>query len=105
MDLAVVICSRNGQRMLADVIAAAKTSLDAAGGGRLLLIDSASTDSTAEVMRGVADAEVITLERPGQSRARNAAFAAANGSAVLFTDDDVLVPTNWVRALSLPLSG
>lgn len=101
--MTVAICSQNGERMLSEVIEAAKTSLHSAGGGRLLLVDSASTDRTSQVMRAAGGADVLTVSTPGQSRARNAALAASQGTLVLFTDDDVIVPARWVSDLSAPL--
>jgi len=103
----VIICSRNGERMLARSIERVLASLEDAGGGELILVDSASTDGTLAVMRAVqADprTSVIALPAAGQAIARNAGLCAAQGEVVLFTDDDVLVPVHWVAALSAPLA-
>ncbi len=42
---------------------------------------------------------VITEPRPGISAARNAGVAAAKGEIVAFTDDDVRVDAQWLRAI------
>jgi len=42
----------------------------------------------------------VRAARPGISAARNAGVEAARGDIVAFTDDDVRVDTNWLRALA-----
>jgi glycosyltransferase involved in cell wall biosynthesis len=42
---------------------------------------------------------VIREERPGVSMARNAGLAQAKGAIVAFTDDDVRVDREWLRAI------
>ncbi|MCC8908834.1 GT2 family glycosyltransferase [Curtobacterium sp. 320] len=46
--------------------------------------------------RGV---RLVTERRPGLSAGRNAGVAAARGEVVAFTDDDVRVDPQWLRAL------
>jgi glycosyltransferase involved in cell wall biosynthesis len=41
---------------------------------------------------------LISQPVPGLSNARNAAVAAATGEYMVWTDDDVLVESNWLRA-------
>ncbi|PRY67030.1 glycosyl transferase family 2 [Glaciihabitans tibetensis] len=42
---------------------------------------------------------IVRAERPGISSARNAGLAAATGDVVAFTDDDVRVEPDWLRAI------
>lgn len=45
------------------------------------------------------DVRLVTERRPGLSAGRNAGVAAARGEVVAFTDDDVSVDPQWLRAL------
>ena len=58
----------------------------------LLVIDDASTDNTAEVVRQVAEKEqrirLIKAEHGGVSKARNLGMDSANGEYLLFLDSD-----------------
>jgi glucosyl-3-phosphoglycerate synthase len=55
---------------------------------QVLVVDSASTDDTAEVA-AEAGAEVIGVERPGKGRALAAGLAASSGELVVFLDADL----------------
>ena len=70
-------------------------------------MDNGSTDNTAEVVRTlkIANMPVILIDepRPGLSVARNRALAAAHGHILLFTDDDVRLPTDWIQGMCAPI--
>jgi glycosyltransferase involved in cell wall biosynthesis len=68
-------------------------------------VDSASTDASGEIMRAVRSPDVsfVRVAAPGLARAQNAGWPAAAGKAVLFTDDDVVVPPAWAERMSPPL--
>src|SRR5579863_1435669 len=46
---------------------------------------------------------VIRVERRGKSRAANAALEVARGQVLLFLDDDIRVPRNWLPEMSRPI--
>lgn len=70
----------------------------------LIVVDNNSTDDTQTIVleRAAADSRLrYVLERAqGLSHARNAGIAAARGSILTFTDDDVRVPSDWVSAVA-----
>jgi glycosyltransferase involved in cell wall biosynthesis len=104
--ISVVICSHNGERLLEAVIASVRHTLADAGGGELILVNSASTDGTLRIMDRAASTEsatVLSVLESGAARARNAGWEAAAGDVVLFTDDDVIVPVKWAAMLTAPL--
>jgi GT2 family glycosyltransferase len=107
--ISVIICSRN---RASDLTA----TLDSLLQVRLpdvpvevILVDSASTDDTPAIIRKWAAAnpqfrvEGLHVRTPGKSVALNAALAHAQGDALLFSDDDVRFPSDWIRALASPL--
>jgi glucosyl-dolichyl phosphate glucuronosyltransferase len=71
------------------------------------VIDNASTDGTAELVKssvvGGLTVRYVYEPRQGQSFARNAALAAARGRIIMFTDDDVRPPRDWIEGMCVPL--
>ena len=67
----------------------------------LIVVDNRCTDSTPDVLLRHADHLPIRRvyeEQQGHSVSRNAAVRAARGRLLLWTDDDVLVDPQWVKA-------
>jgi glycosyltransferase involved in cell wall biosynthesis len=56
-------------------------------------------DFLPDLLHGRDNFRVVTQRRPGISAARNAGAAAAAGDIVVFTDDDVQVDREWLRAI------
>lgn len=73
----------------------------------LLVVDNGSTDATAAVARAESPAHLssryIFEPRRGKGYAYNAAIAAARGEIILFTDDDVHLPENWIEGMCEPI--
>ncbi|HEV8337656.1 MAG TPA: glycosyltransferase [Candidatus Polarisedimenticolia bacterium] len=96
--ISVAVCTRNRPALLS-------RCLESLGGLRpapleILIVDQSDGDASARI------AEQAALHLPGLrrlatptrglSRARNAALGEARGEIVAFTDDDCLVPADWV---------
>lgn len=73
----------------------------------LLLVDNASTDATPELMHAFNHPEmpvrVVREEKQGLSHARNRGVEEARGRALLFTDDDVRFPGDWIEGMGQPI--
>ncbi len=73
----------------------------------VVVVDNGSVDRTAEVLDSLAaDYPVLRVlfePVPGQCRALNRALAMIGSEAVLFTDDDVVVPVSWVDDMAGPI--
>lgn len=104
----IIICTRNRAEHLRKTL----LSIDALripNGLRvnLLVIDNASTDHTSEVVRncGVKNMPVAYLVEPkrGLVHARNLALENTCADLLLWTDDDVRVPQDWVECMTEPL--
>jgi GT2 family glycosyltransferase len=98
MKLSVLICTRNRAKSLAATLERFFAQRFAGDYEyELLIVDNASTDETKKVAERFASRVRYLFEnRPGLSRARNAAIKAAQGEILVFTDDDVLVAENWL---------
>lgn len=100
--VSVVVCTRNRADELTEC-------LDRLGalqhpGLEVLIVDNApSDDSTRVVFDEVVGSDprfrYVREPRPGLSCARNRGLAEATGRHVIYTDDDVRVDADWVRAL------
>ncbi len=72
-----------------------------------VIIDNRSTDETPEVIHN-AHSPVMPIRylhepRPGKSHALNRALAATQSDILLFTDDDIRFPTDWIERMCLPI--
>ncbi|HXH20992.1 MAG TPA: glycosyltransferase family 2 protein [Dehalococcoidia bacterium] len=105
MNLSVVLCTYNRAAELEETLTAlAAQRVPAHIRWELVLVNNNSTDETEALCRRFAAAApmpVLYLFEPeqGLSRARNTGVAAAGGSVIAFTDDDVSPPPDWVAKL------
>ena len=71
----------------------------------VLVVDNRpGTGGTRDVVRDFPAVHLIEERRPGLSYARNAGFAAARGEIVVATDDDVVMPPDWIEKLVAPFA-
>lgn len=100
--VSVIIPVRNGERTLARAIdSALGQTFD--GGVEVIVINNASTDATAEIIRGYGDRIIAVYEPiPGPARARNVAIFVARGEYLAFLDaDDEWMPEKLARIMPL----
>jgi glycosyltransferase involved in cell wall biosynthesis len=73
----------------------------------ILVIDNNSTDHTAAVVAEFASEKPtprhIREEKQGLDHARNRAIDEARGEIVVFGDDDILVKSDWLAQMTVPL--
>jgi glycosyltransferase involved in cell wall biosynthesis len=109
MHVTIAICTFNHTESLKQTLAALnRVNVPRDWHCELLLIDNASTDQTAEVIRSFQPANGLDVHylhepRTGQCFARNTALQAAKGDIILFTDDDARVPENWIQGMCEPI--
>ena len=97
--ISVVICTHNRSGSLARTLESLR-SLEGVGPWEVIVVDNASTDDTAEVVRearGTLPLRYHFEPDPGLSKARNAGLQAAQGDRVAFLDDDVRVRGDWLK--------
>lgn len=110
MNVSIIICTRDRADSLQRTLEAlARMAVPADVTAQLLVVDNGSTDATPRLLAGLdgrigaIDAVVLAEPRPGKSRALNRALAATQGDVLLFTDDDVLPPVDWITGMCGPI--
>ncbi len=102
MKISVAVCTWNRAHLLDMTLTAMRRLRIPTGTGwEILVINNNCTDNTEEVVRSHAGAlpvRAVFEPSPGLSHARNRAVTSASGDYLLWTDDDVLVDTDWVAA-------
>lgn len=70
----------------------------------VIAVDNGSTDGTADVIRsklsGLPQLRYVLEPQLGLPHGRNAGVRAARGAIIAFTDDDVVVPPDWVATIA-----
>lgn len=108
IPVSILICTRNRAGHLRDTLRsvnglAVPKHLDP----RLIVVDNGSTDATSAVLNDP-PVEIMPVRRvvkpePGVARARNTALREASGQILLWLDDDVRVPTDWLACMTRPI--
>lgn len=108
MTISIIICTYNRaeslKRMLATLIPANVQDVL-----EVLVVDNNSRDHTREVLAEYAGRHPELFRpmletKPGQGAALNRAIRAARGDVLVFTDDDVLLPGNWMDEIRKALA-
>ena len=111
LDISVVICTRNRIASLRGTLASvSRLKVPPGKAVEVFVVDNGSADGSAEVIRDFHWSGVVIhrlrVAEPGLARSQNTALRQARGRVVMFLDDDVRAPENWLAKLSEPvLSG
>lgn len=107
--VSIIICTCN---RVADL----RQTLDAIGrlpvpaelSCELTVVDNGSSDGTAATVQSLTlpnmPLRYLSEPRRGKGYAYNAGMAAATGDILLFTDDDVRPPADWLEGMSRPIA-
>lgn len=103
--ISLVICSRNRVGQLAAMLGRLDLADLARNAIEVNLVDSASTDSTYELMREFKNKNSLPVntaqtKHPGLGLARNIGIKVASGDLIVFTDDDCYLGTDYFTTLS-----
>ncbi len=71
----------------------------------IIVVDNASSDQTADLVRRIDDERIKIVYEPKPSRgaARNRGVRVANGEIIMMTDADCEVPEGWIAQMLKPL--
>ena len=96
MKFSVVIATKDRAALL-DAALASLRSQENAPEFELVVVDNGSSDATPDVARKHG-AVYTFVKEPNRGKARNAGVALASGDAIVFVDDDVVTPPNFLAA-------
>ncbi|MBS1241248.1 MAG: glycosyltransferase [Gemmatimonadetes bacterium] len=98
--VSIVLSTRNNAARLAVTLGGFRhLGSPPSGAWEIIAVDNGSTDATAQVLAAAAGQlplRAVSCPTAGLSAARNAGIAAAKGRLLIFTDDDVTVPSDWL---------
>ncbi len=106
-EISVVICTRNR----ADQIGAAVESVLASDHPSfdLIVVDQSTTEATRDILAPIAEDDprltYLHVDEAGLSRAYNTGIRNTTGPLLAFTDDDCLVPKDWLRRIQAAFAG
>jgi LPS sulfotransferase NodH/GT2 family glycosyltransferase len=108
--ISVVICSRDRAGQLAEMLGRLDLADLTRNAIEVNLVDSASTDSTYEMMcefkkKSSFAVNVAQSDRPGLNLARNVGIKIASGDVIVFTDDDCYIGADYFTNLSMLWDG
>jgi GT2 family glycosyltransferase len=101
-SMTVIVCTRNRPDLVRTSLTAI-LALDYPEFDVVVVDNASSTPATWDVVTQEFAGTRVTAVRepiPGLSRARNAGLLRATGEIVAFTDDDVVVDSQWLRQLA-----
>ncbi len=97
----IVFATHNGERTLPRMLAAFKALIPPSRPWRIVAVDNASTDRSADLLREAAERLpmlVLACAEPGKMPALKTAAKHLCGDLVLFTDDDIEPDPVWLNA-------
>lgn len=101
LDISVLIATRSRAELLRDTLESL-CGLDTRGlSWELLVVDNGSIDATPAVLDAYRERlPLVTLHQPepGKNRSLNAMLDRLRGRLTVLTDDDVILPADWLRA-------
>ena len=108
MNVSILIITRNRSADLAKTLESLRgVQVPAELKVELIVVDNGSTDGTWNLVQnfdaGTLPLRAVAEPRPGQTKGRNRGMAEAAGEVILFTDDDVRPPANWISGMSDPI--
>lgn len=108
IDVSIIVCTNRGADKIAPTIASIQR-VEPPPGLKLELIvvdnsrDHGLSGLSLDEGRLFEEFRCLSEPQPGTSRARNLGIRASRGKAIVFSDDDLEVPTDWVRQMATPI--
>ncbi len=100
IKVSAIICTYNREGYLEKAIDSLLDQSAARSSYEIVIVDNASTDSTAEISKSYGD-KIVYIYEPNQglSYARNAGFRASRADLVSYLDDDGTACKDWIKSI------
>lgn len=99
MNISVIIPTYNGVHQIMNVLESLE--LQTTQANEVIVVIDGSTDGTAELLNqmqsGLPNLKVIEQENSGRAGVRNRGALEASGDLLLFIDDDIIAPPQWIQ--------
>jgi L-malate glycosyltransferase len=98
----VLFATLNGAHTLPRMLDSLENVAPPTGGWKVVAVDNGSTDSTRDILEQRAvklPMTVLTEPRRGKNAALNAGLAFVDGDLVALTDDDIILPADWLVSI------
>jgi glycosyltransferase involved in cell wall biosynthesis len=99
MHISVVIPAYNEEKYLPQCLEALRHQSYPRSRYEVIVVDNASTDSTAAIARSF-DVRVVPEPKKSVAQARQTGARAAQGSIIAGTDADAIPPTDWLTTIA-----
>ncbi|HEY2431610.1 MAG TPA: glycosyltransferase [Vicinamibacterales bacterium] len=104
MDISVVVPFHNEQAYITRCVEALLSQDYPRDRYEIVLVDSNSTDRSADIVRQYSDVRLLSESTPGSYAARNRGVAASGGATIAFTDSDCAPDRTWLSTIHEELS-
>ncbi|MEG5067311.1 glycosyltransferase [Microcoleus sp. B3-A4] len=102
--VSVVICTRNRPEQLERCLQSFQNLSHLPH--EIIVVDNApSSDATQQLVAKIPEVKYVLEPRPGLSVARNTGIRHSTGNIIAFTDDDVIVHSDWVARIAQSFQG
>jgi glucosyl-dolichyl phosphate glucuronosyltransferase len=107
-SVSIIICTRNRANSLRPTLESlGQLEIPGNYSAELIVVDNGSTDGTAELVQSLRFPNLalrcLKESRRGKSNCLNTALAASHGEIILWTDDDVRAPKDWIPGMCQPI--
>lgn len=108
ITISIIICTCNrADDLRQTLMAIEQVKVPSLISCEVVVVDNASIDNTMEVVRDSRLSRMVLRyiyeAKKGKGNAYNTGIAAANGEVLLFTDDDVRPPQDWIDGMCSPI--
>lgn len=103
MMISVIICTYNGADSIRGCLNSLRELDYPLDEFEVIIVDDGSTDETPKIISEYPFRVIRHKENRMLAAARNSGIRGARGAIIVFTDDDCVVPPNWLKNLVGPL--